>query len=189
MTQSRLTIFQSEGKTLALRFSFKFYQSKLCVHFRFKNTMPLPEVYDETIFAQHENKLTTLYYRNRYNARKAQPGNEGLSIHLLDEDTVTLQFSLMTFRYNPLNKNFLEKIDQLITGGIVEHGLESDNSIGHSKTRLNSKTKVEDKKPEPLKMDHLGVCFAAILICLGLSCVVFFMEFLSKHLIDQFRNQ
>jgi hypothetical protein len=120
--------------------------------------------------------LTTLFYRNHIKAVASQ--EKSLSIHLLDEDTATLHFSLIFSRFKPLNRIFTGKVDQLISSGIVQK-LQKDDSTSIF-TRHQSQN---EKKAQKLTMDHIGVCFAAILSCLGLSLVVFLIELLSKYFV------
>jgi hypothetical protein len=64
--------------------------------------------------------------------------------------------------------------DDLISSGIVRY-FEKEEWTGGRQPAKN-----EETEAQPLTMDHLGVCFAAILIFLGLSCVAFLIECLTK---------
>jgi hypothetical protein len=75
-----------------------------------------------------------------------------------------------------LNNIFIKYIDQLVSSGLIQK-LEQ-NKV---KTSQHSK-QVEEQELQPLTMDHLGVCFAAIMICSGLCCFVFFIECLNNFI-------
>jgi hypothetical protein len=127
--------------------------------------------FNRSALVEYNNKITSVHLRKE---SKALTMKEDLSLYLLDEDSVTLQFSFAFLRAMPLNKVFIEKIDQMISSGIVQKNLNDHNS-----ERKHSKLN-EERTPQILTMDHFGVCFAAVLICLGLAGVVFFVEHLFK---------
>jgi hypothetical protein len=87
----------------------------------------------------------------------------------------TLSHVIAFHRSNPLNKRFMTKVDQLISAGLTRKIVDDDNKSD----RLVQEQ--DDEAARPLTMDHLGVCFIAIITCLGLCCVVFFIECVTKR--------
>jgi hypothetical protein len=99
-------------------------------------------------------------------------GSQAPSVYLLDENSATLHYSLAFNRSNPYNRIFNKKIDQLISGGLVLK-FEQIRTSYHRR-----QPKQEDsQEPQILTVQHLEICFIAIMICLGLSCLVFMIEF------------
>jgi hypothetical protein len=123
-----------------------------------------------TAFIEHENKLTKIVFRKKFLAAAPDYTEILSSKYLLDENLATLHFSLLLLRSHPLNQIFLRKIDQLLSSGLIQK-LEE---------QTRPSTKPEDNEAQTLKMDHLDICFNVIMICLGLSCVVFLIECLVK---------
>jgi hypothetical protein len=93
------------------------------------------------------------------------------SFYLLDEDTATFHFSLLFFRASMYRKIFFKKVDQMISSGLVQRIETRMNQVAYEE-----KQKVEASTPQQLTMEHLGICFLAILICLALSFLVFVAE-------------
>jgi hypothetical protein len=91
---------------------------------------------------------------------------------MLDENTDTVHYSLMLNRDNPYKNSFFTKVDQIVSSGIAQKLDEKQN-------RANV-LEIKDQGAVPLTMDHLGICFALILVCLGLSCAVFVIERIIK---------
>jgi hypothetical protein len=158
---------------------FKFHQvfNEKC-YFRIKNSYKVDVLGDTEMTAtkDHKNKLTFIAFRKVSNTIMSQQSKKGISIHFLDENTLTYHFSLMFAVPNSKNKIFIKKIDQIITAGLaqkVEVGQES----------VDREAKIDAKfEPQPLTMDHLGVCFIVIIVCLALCCVVFLAEVLMRRL-------
>lgn len=122
--------------------------------------------------SEYENRVTALTSHKQlalYMSEVKMPTSSS-TIELLAEDTLTIHYCMMFRRANMLSNIFIRKIDQLITGGISNRITRDD----HIKEQLSKQD--EEHKPHPLTMKHLGVCFAAILICLGLSFAVFLLE-------------
>jgi hypothetical protein len=145
--------------------------------FRFKHSQQVGEP-PTTALGEPANKLTMAVLRKEFKSGSLRLSNEKFSFHLLDEDSVTLHFCLIFPRSEPLNQIFFKKVDELISSGIVSHFEEQESIAGVQPARHR------DQEAQPLTMDHLGVCFAIILICLGLSCVVFLIECLTKYFAD-----
>jgi hypothetical protein len=95
----------------------------------------------------------------------------------IKEDLLTLHMSMLMKKHSPFNKIFNIKIDQLIQSGIVQKFVKIQYA---NATKIAIKEKEEEKlqNPEKLTMEHLTLCFYAVLIGLALSCVVFVFEVL-----------
>jgi hypothetical protein len=91
------------------------------------------------------------------------------SHRFLEENSATVQYSLLFHRYNHFNKRFIKTVDSLVTGGLTQK-IESDQ-VGPKLDRD------DEQNAQPLTFEHLELCFAAFMICLGLCCVVFVIEF------------
>jgi hypothetical protein len=146
--------------------------------FRIHRLLNLTQFPDHSVFAEPANKLTTLTSPNFQKRLFQNASNDSPSLYWLDKNLATMHFSLFLRRSNPWNKVFFAKIDQLISAGIAQR-LKPDVS-----TR-----KEEDPPARPLSMDHLGVCFIVVVICLALSCVVFAVEWLTKIVGDSMRQR
>jgi predicted nucleotidyltransferase len=120
--------------------------------------------------SEYDTKVTTLTFHQQFRQFLPQEKSSTSTIDLLAEDTLTSHFCLIFRRENPLNNIFLRKIDQIITGGLSGRLKQGDYIKKHFSNQA------DEHNPHPLTMNHLGVCFAAILICLGLSFVVFLLE-------------
>jgi hypothetical protein len=122
---------------------------------------------DDAALAEHQNKLTYFVFREatRKLKRTVRP-----SYRFLDENSATLQFSLFFNRNNFYNKQFIEKVDQLISSGLTQK-IESDQ-VAHNQDRD------DEQEARPLTFEHLELCFATFMICLGLCCVVFAIEWI-----------
>jgi hypothetical protein len=97
--------------------------------------------------------------------------NKALSQHFTGENLATYHYSLYLKRSSPLNRVISRKIGQLLQAGIIKK-FEDER---FEAIKRASKQHVEDNA-EILTLEHLGLCFFAILICLGLSCIVFVIE-------------
>jgi hypothetical protein len=93
------------------------------------------------------------------------------SLHFIGEDLTTLSISFVLKKSSPMNKVINRKIDQLLQAGIIQK---------FEKERFGAMDRVgksdHEEIAEVLTMQHLGLCFAAIMIMLALCCVVFVIE-------------
>jgi hypothetical protein len=126
----------------------------------------VPELPDLSTFAEHQNKLTTLVFRKDFKAM-----NRDCTDYLLETNTATLHYSMLFIRLHPWNQVLIKKVDQLFTAGIIQK-LENERNLH------KQEAKPDDGKARSLTMDHLGICFATIMICLGLSCIAFVVEWI-----------
>jgi hypothetical protein len=125
------------------------------------------------IFGEHENKMTHLTLRKNM-AHFSKAANDASTLYVVDRNTATLHFSLLFGHGCKWNNIFKKKVDQLISSGLVKE-LEDHQSRTSLKVNLEV-----THSPQPLKMDHLGICFATIMISLGFSLIVFLIEYLTK---------
>lgn len=130
-----------------------------------------------TRFFEPANKQTMLNYRKISTiASSFDPRNQ--TLQFVEKTQATEHFSIFFWKGRPWNAIFIEKIDQLLSAGIIQ--------------RLIPKARDKDKEefePRPLSMDHLGVCFVAIVICWAACCVVFVLEWITKFSGDLMRRR
>jgi hypothetical protein len=121
-------------------------------------------------FLEHDNKLTMM--KNRIDAKivKETSTVTKAPLSMLDENLATLHYSLMFDSSDALQMSLPKKLDEMISTGWIQKINENRSIAGAQK--------IEDELQEarPLTLDHLGVCFIAILICLGFSLAVFLIE-------------
>ena len=128
---------------------------------------------DESSFTEHSNKMSRLTLRtNTLNLLSEDQRSSGgtFSFYLSDENLATFYYTLYLKKSSPLNAMINRKIDQLLQAGIIQK-FEQD--------RLESLRRAAPPQEENatiLTMDQLGICFIAVLICLGFSCFVFAIE-------------
>lgn len=139
---------------------------------------------DYRAFADHDKKVTFLTLRKALQIWLANVTDKETSIHFVDKNTATLHFSMTFLRSNTsINQVFIRKIDQFVSAGLVQKMEEDRHVTSRSKWTDNS------QKPQPLTMDHLGVCFVVIMICLGLCCVVFMVECVVSTFLRKFHEK
>jgi hypothetical protein len=97
------------------------------------------------------------------------------SFHFLEQNFFMVSHNFLLKIGDPMNKIINKKITQLIEGGIVQK-LEKDRFTEIKKRKRD----IINATPQPdvgkLTLEHLGLSFLAILICLSLSFVVFLLE-------------
>jgi hypothetical protein len=130
---------------------------------------------DFSVFAEYENKVTMITLRKFMQIALLQSANKVSSVYFINENTATMHFSLMFPKLNPLNKIFISTIDRLIESGHVLQFERNWNFVDGSRL-------LNEQQPQVLTMDHIGVCFVAIMVFLGLSCVVFVLEHIAKKI-------
>jgi hypothetical protein len=126
---------------------------------------------DMRVFADFENKMTFAMLREDAKFYFSLNTNRAPSIHFVDENSATLHYSLTFPRYDPYKKIFFKKLDQLIEAGWIQWIQELQKYVFSRNVK-----KDEDQGPTQLTLDHLGVCFIAIMACLALACLVFILE-------------
>jgi hypothetical protein len=115
--------------------------------------------------------LRRLPYKKSSNMSGEKP-----SYGFIKEDLIDMRFSLILKKNSPLNKAINVKIDQLIESGIMKHVQEAELMASLKIAAKVKKEEKQQKDAEQLTMEHLELCFYAILIGLALSCVVFLVE-------------
>lgn len=136
---------------------------------------------------QHENKISLAVLRNEFITDLASGFDEPNSLYVLEEDVATVHYSISLKKASFLNKAINRQIDLLISSGIVQK-FESERLKEVAKTKKREKERAAESKSEVLTMDHLGICFVAILICLGISFVVFLGEFIVHYFTQLFHR-
>jgi hypothetical protein len=120
--------------------------------------------YIPSALEEHSNKISVLVLRKfgddyiiKHSGKKALHG-------YINDQLFIVHLSLLQRKYSRMNRIFNIKIDQLIESGIVQRLKDA---------QYEKSTKIAAKQ---LIMDHLELCFYAVLIGLSLSFVVFFYE-------------
>jgi hypothetical protein len=130
------------------------------------------------LLADHSNKISMFVTRKELQNKFSINLNKPTSVHLSDENLVTFHVSIWFKKGSPLNKVISTKIGQLLQGGIIQK-FESERFENVTRA-AKQKEEEREETPKKLTMDHLGLCFIAIMICLGLCIVVFVIEYLSQ---------
>jgi hypothetical protein len=130
-----------------------------------------PEGIEKLIFVEHANKISFVVYRKGTLLWSALMSDKPTSLHFIEEDFLTDHFCLYLEKSSPLNKIINRKIDQLLQAGIIQK-FEDER---FEATKRVSKSDNEEIA-QMLTLEHLGLCFIAIMILLALSCVVFVIE-------------
>jgi hypothetical protein len=125
---------------------------------------------DDNLLADYRNKLTAPAFRSVAKVWLASISNKATSIYLMDENFATYQFALMFDRREESTDVLIRKIDQLISGGLVQKW-EKERAANFDSNQLE-----QEPETKPVTMDHVGVCFIFIFSILGLCCVVFTIE-------------
>jgi hypothetical protein len=99
------------------------------------------------------------------------------STSLLEQNTATIPFFVAISKHNPYSSIIKEKIEDMITNGLIEKWYNEMRSIVR-----DEKTIEEDSEPEVLSVEDLKLEFLAIVIVATLSCFVFIIELLLKAL-------
>jgi Fe2+ transport system protein B len=136
---------------------------------------------------EHENKISLAVLRNEFITEFASSFDEPNSLYLLEENVATVHYSISLKKASFLNKAINRQIDLLISSGIVQK-FESERLKEIAKSKRREKERAAESKSEVLTMDHLGICFVAILICLGISFVVFLGEFIVHYFTQLFHR-
>lgn len=126
------------------------------------------------IVPEPENKLTYLTFRQEYFQELFNTiGRTMPSSTLLAENTYTVPFYFPLPSALPYSKVFREKIDHLISSGIIQKWHDEFFLV-----EQNSKKYEGEKEPEILSVNTLRYGFYAYLIALTTSVLVFIGELL-----------
>jgi hypothetical protein len=118
---------------------------------------------------EHQNKVTMPMLRSEL-AILSKKLDKAFSVFCIQENSATFHLSLILLRGNRFQKTFIEKVNQMVPVGLIQKSENTRTMAGRTDKQDN------DPKPQKLTLEHLGVCFAVILICLALSCSVFMFE-------------
>jgi hypothetical protein len=111
-----------------------------------------------------------MVFRRAVNIFLSKNVNQVSSIYFLDSYAVTYHYGLVFNESNPINRIFNKKIDQLISNGVMQELEKIQSQDGVLVQQSN------EQAPQQLTMEHLGICFVAVLIFLGMSLAVFAIE-------------
>jgi hypothetical protein len=133
-------------------------------------------------YAEYQNKVTTLVFRKDAKLRMRLLKTNSQLVFLLDENTATFHYCLKFSRFEPKSRIFIKKVNEQLPSGIIQK-LEKDGYNIDSVSELTGQ--VQEGEPEKLTIEHLTLCFAAIMICLALCCAVFLIECLTSFVNNQ----
>lgn len=102
------------------------------------------------------------------------------SLFVLDEIAFRTSGGCGFKKFSPFFKTFNEKIGQSVAAGLTKH-FEMLLSPA-------METKIDDIGPQVLTMEHLGLGFIACLMPIGITIVVFLMEFVVHALNSKRKN-
>jgi hypothetical protein len=146
------------------------------------NTTKIQNKIDATDFAEHSNKISWLTRRREAENLMANDNEKRSSIGFIDENLMEFRNALLLLKQSPVNEIINRKIGQLLQSGIIQH-LEKNRFAATKKVAAAAKDEENSQDDaEQLTMEHLGLCFYAILIGLALSCFVFAFERLVEFL-------
>jgi hypothetical protein len=130
---------------------------------------------DPKTFAEHSNKMSLLTIRKNFEEGIAKETFIRSSIGFIDDEYATdVRVSLILKKQSRLSKIIHRKIGQLLQSGIIQH-FEQSQAV--KKLAAQEKEEVKSREhAKQLTMEHLRLCFVAILIGLVLSCYVFAIE-------------
>jgi hypothetical protein len=142
-------------------------------------SIKLPVTYNEkdvshsnfSTYMEHSNKMSRFILRQETLNFHSNLNSGTSSLYFMEENFAIFHFSLYFLKESPLNKVVNKKIGQLLQAGIIQKSEEERLEA----VKRAAKHK-DEENAEILTMDHLGLCFIAILICLGFSCIVFAAE-------------
>jgi hypothetical protein len=138
---------------------------------------PVVDDTDDEILSEHSNKISKIYLRKYVNDFISSETGKKPVFGWIEKDLLSVHMSMMLIKHSRMNRIFNIKIDQLIESGIVQH-LVTAEFANSSKVVEKQKEEEKQKIPEKLTMEHLELCFYAVLIGLALSCFVFVFELL-----------
>jgi uncharacterized protein YqgQ len=140
------------------------------------NTTEIQSKIDATDFAEHSNKISWLTRRRETENVLANANEKRSSIGFIDENLMEFRYALLLKKRSPMNEIINRKIGQLLQSGIIQH-LEKNRFGAIKKIAAAAKDEENSQEDaEQLTMEHLGLCFFAVLIGLALSCFVFAIE-------------
>jgi hypothetical protein len=131
---------------------------------------------------EYQNKMSTFTRREAAKNELSKISEKPLSIYVLDEDFLTIHMAISLQKSSSFNRVLNRKIDQLLQSGIIQK-LEAERFSATKKKEREGDSK---RHPQVLTFDHLGVCFAIIMILLAVSCVVFLIECLVGYFYRRF---
>jgi hypothetical protein len=129
------------------------------------------EEIEKFISVEHANKISFIVMRKDTQLARALTTDKPTSCHFIEEDLLTDHFCLYLEKSSPLNKIINRKIDQLLQAGIIQ---KFEDERFEAIKRVDKSDHEEIARV--LTLEHLGLCFIAIMIMLALSCVVFVIE-------------
>jgi hypothetical protein len=119
------------------------------------------------------NKFTYLTFRARSTSlTKMRIGRSKPSYYYLDENVVTVPFYLELPISLPYTETFKEKIDEMISNGLIKKFFDEWYLIDHD----DEKSNVEKVERQVLTVYQLRLGFLAFLFSLSISLCFFFIE-------------
>lgn len=132
-------------------------------------TQPFEECLDAV--AEPSNQFTMILFPSIVQKFISSRYRSGFSsLRFIEEDMQMLPMSFEFQPFSPFFETMNEKIDQMLSNGLIEH---------YYKNFVNPKDRkpiIESIPPQVLTMDHVTIGFQVCLIPLALSFVVFILE-------------
>jgi hypothetical protein len=132
---------------------------------------------DISTIVEHSNKISLLTFRKNIDDYVSYLSGKKPYFGYIEENIMTLHMVFLLKKHSRMNRVFNIKIDQLIESGIMQHFIQ-DRFADTAKVAAKQNEEDKQENPEQLTMEHLELCFYAVLIGLALSCVVFTFEIL-----------
>jgi hypothetical protein len=136
---------------------------------------------DLELFAEYKGRMSFLGPRNLIDDGILRLNRKKPFFGYIEEEFMTLHLSMFLKKHSPMNRVFNKKIDQLIEAGIVNHLLAAQFAISTDVKNEEKEREKQDDAAEQLTMEHLDLCFIAVLIGLALSCIAFLFEVLMGY--------
>jgi hypothetical protein len=128
------------------------------------------------IVPEPANKFTYMTFRSHYHHRVDIVLKETVpSTFILEENIVTTPWCMMLPRQTSYTQAFKDKIDQMLSNGLIQRWYAA-----HWKIEKDKKRYVEEVEPKVLSVYDLRLGFVGFLICLAISFGVFIIELIFK---------
>jgi len=118
------------------------------------------------IVAERANKATTMRFSSLDKGDLPLYRDGDVSFKILSENVLTILMSQVFKPFSPFYESINNKVDQLITSGIISHWIKEEKL----------EIKFDEIGPQVLTWDHLYLGFAACMICLAIGFVIFLCE-------------
>jgi hypothetical protein len=142
-----------------------------------KNPLIL-EDYDISTIVEHSNKISVVTLRKFVDQWISSNSGKKPYFGYIEKNIATFHMSLFLKKHSPLNRAINYKIDQMIQSGIMQRLVDANFEDSAKIINKQNEEENQKEKPEQLTMEHLELCFCAVLIGLAVSFIVFALELL-----------